>query len=105
MNAFELLDKMPGAVKPDAVEGMDCTVQLNISRPTYVRIADGVCSVHEGVAATPDVSLTLSDDNLVALMTGKLTGVMAFMTGKLKVDGDLMLAKEIPNSFDTAKLA
>lgn len=104
MNATELLNKMPLAVKPEAIDGMDCTVQLNISRPSYVRINDGVCSVHEGVAEEPDVSLTMSDDNLIALMTGKLSGVMAFMTGKLKVEGDLMLAKEIPNSFDTAKL-
>lgn len=105
MNAFDLLKKMPAAVIPEAIDGIDCTVQLNISRPTHVRIVDGVCTVHEGVASDPDVSLTMSDDNLVALMTGKLSGVMAFMTGKLKVDGDLMLAKEIPNSFDTAKLA
>lgn len=104
MKAFDLLGKMPGAVKPDAIDGMDCTVQLNISRPAHVRIVDGACTVHEGAATDPDVSLTMSDDNLVALMTGKLTGVMAFMTGKLKVDGDLMLAKEIPNCFDAAKL-
>jgi putative sterol carrier protein len=30
---------------------------------------------------------------------------MAFMTGKLKIEGDLMLAKEIPDFFDAAKLA
>lgn len=104
MNVSDFLKKLPAAVKPDAISGLDCTVQLNISSPTYVQLANSACSVHEGVAESSDVSLTLSDDNLIALMTGKLSGVMAFMSGKLQVDGDLMLAKEIPGFFDTAKL-
>lgn len=105
MSTAEFLQKLPTAIKPEMVEDVECVVQLNVSAPYVVAVKDGVCTVNAGKTENPDVSLTLSDDNLVALLTGKLTGVMAFMTGKLKIDGDLMLAKEIPDFFDAAKLA
>lgn len=105
MNASEFLKKLPAAIKASEADGLEGTAQLNISTPSYVTIKDGQCSVHEGVAESADVTLTVSDDNLIALLTGQLSGVMAFMTGKLKVDGDLMLAKSLPELFDSSKLA
>ena len=105
MNVSEFLQKLPAAVKHDEIDGLEGTAQLNISTPTYVVLKDGVCSVHEGVAEGADVTLTVSDENLIALLTGSLSGVMAFMTGKLKVDGDLMLAKTLPDLFDASKLS
>lgn len=105
MNIKAFLEKLPTAIKADAIAGMQCTVQLNVSTPVIISIDEGVCSIVEGTADDADVTLTTSDENLVEIMTGRLGGVMAFMTGKLKVDGDIMLAKEIPDCFDAAKLA
>jgi len=104
MNISDFLRKLPAAIKQDAIEDLDGIAQLNISAPTYVVVKDGKCSIHEGVAESADVTLTVSDENLIALLTGNLSGVMAFMTGKLKVDGDLMLAKTLPELFDSSKL-
>lgn len=105
MSTAEFMKKLPTAIKPEMIEDVECVVQLNVSAPYVVVVKEGVCSITEGKVDDADVSLTLSDDNLIALLTGKLTGVMAFMTGKLKIEGDLMLAKEIPDFFDAAKLA
>ncbi len=101
MNVTEFLKKLPAALIPDAVDGIEGTVQLNISTPTYVTLKDGVCTVQEGTCDTAEVALTVSDENLVALLTGKLNGPLAFMTGKLQIEGDLMLAKDIPGYFDS----
>jgi putative sterol carrier protein len=38
------------------------------------------------------------------MLTGELNGISAFMSGKLKVEGDMMLAQRLPSIFDTAKL-
>jgi putative sterol carrier protein len=46
----------------------------------------------------------MEDDDLVALIKGELNGMTAFMTGKLQVDGDLMLAQRLPGLFDVSKL-
>ena len=61
--------------------------------------------VAEGTASSPDVSITMEDDDLVALLKGELNGMTAFMTGKLQIDGDLMLAQRMSGFFDASKLA
>jgi len=42
-----------------------------------------------------DVTLILSDDTLTDLASGKLNGQKAFMTGKLKTKGNMMLATKL----------
>jgi len=105
MSTSEFLKKLPFAVNPSAIDGMECTVQLNISEPSYFTVCNGELAVQAGEAEAPDVTLTVSDDNLVKLIKGELSGVMAYMSGKLQVDGDIMLAKQLPEFFDGRKLA
>lgn len=104
MTASELISKLPAAFNPDAAAGTNCVMQFNTSKPSYATIKDGACSVAEGTAPNADVTLTIADDDLVALFTGELNGMTAFMTGKLQLDGDLFLAQKLPALFDPAKL-
>lgn len=103
-DAKALIEKMPEAFDPDAAGDAACTIQYAISTPMYAEIADGKCSVHEGEASDPDVTIRMEDDDLVALLTGELNGMTAFMTGKLQLEGDLMLAQKLSSYFDPAKL-
>ncbi|KAF1796821.1 SCP2 sterol-binding domain-containing protein [Mucor lusitanicus] len=52
----------------------------------------------------PDAVLTLKDDDFVALATGKLVGQKAYMTGKLKIKGQIMLAMKLDSVFKTIQL-
>lgn len=103
--ALDLLHKLPTAFNPDAAAGTNCTLQFNTSKPAYATIKDGTCTISEGSADNSDVTITMEDDDFVALMKGELNGMTAFMTGKLQVDGDLMLAQRMAEFFDSAKLA
>lgn len=105
MSAAEFLKKLPGAFNASAAGGQNATIQFNISTPTYVEIKNGACAVNSGTAGSPDVTLTMEDDDLVALMKGELNGMTAFMTGKLQLEGDLMLAQRLGSFFDATKLA
>ncbi len=105
MSALELLKKLPAAFNPAGAAGTDCVVQFNSSKPAYATIKGSACTVTEGAAANADVTLTMEDDDLVALMKGELNGMTAFMTGKLQLEGDLMLAQRMTSFFDAAKLA
>lgn len=103
--AAAILKQLPTAFQPEAAGDTDCTVQFNISTPMYVVIKNGACATHDGPAPNSDVTITMEDDDLASLMKGELNGMTAFMTGKLQLEGDLMLAQRIFTFFDSAKLA
>ena len=102
--AVDLLRKLPSAFQPEAAGDTDCTVQFNISTPMHIVIKNGTCATKDGASASPDVAITMDDDDLVSLMKGELNGMTAFMTGKLQLEGDLMLAQRMFGFFDSSKL-
>ncbi|TFK75158.1 sterol-binding-like protein [Pluteus cervinus] len=61
-------------------------------------------TVYKG-KATPkaDVTIILSDDTLTQLANGSLNGQKAFMTGKLKTKGNIMLATKLEGVLKTTK--
>lgn len=97
----DMINRFPQAVIPVAIANVKKTIQYKITNPVYVVLDNGTCTVHEGMAPSFDVALTIGEDHLMALFKGELAGPVAFMTGKLKIEGDKMLAQRIPSFFDT----
>jgi len=54
-------------------------------------------------SAKPDIILTLSDDTFVDLSNGKINGQKAFMSGKLKIKGNMMLATKLDQILKASK--
>ena len=105
MSVNDLIRKMPAAINAVATANLQTTIQYKITEPMYLVINNGNCTVHDGMAPSSDLALIMKDDDLAALLTGDLNGITAFMSGKLKVEGDMMLAQRLPSFFDTSKLA
>ena len=95
MTAKEMIQNMPKVFNAEAAGDIEATVQYDISEPMYTTIKGGELTVHEGVSDTANVTLTIEDDNLVQLFNGDLNPMTAFMSGKLKVKGDVMLAQKL----------
>ena len=69
-----------------------------------VDLKSGSGSVTEGPAKPKaDCTLTLSDDDLVGLFDGSLDAMKAFMGGKLKIGGHVMLAQKLKALFEANK--
>ncbi|KAJ3493059.1 hypothetical protein NLJ89_g11100 [Agrocybe chaxingu] len=61
-------------------------------------------TVYKGKAQPKaDVTIILADETLVDLADGKLNGQKAFMTGKLKTKGNMMLATKLDTVLKGAK--
>lgn len=55
----------------------------------YAKVEGGKLSIEPYNYYDNDASLTATYDNFVKIIEGKLNPVNAFLTGRLKVDGDL----------------
>ena len=51
----------------------------------------------------PDVVITVADKDFVDMAQGKLTGQKAFMSGKLKLKGNMMLATKLDTVLKVAQ--
>ena len=99
----ETFDLMPSRFKPDKAQGVNAVIQYEITGEGggtwYATIKDGTCSVTGGTAPSPGLTLTMSGQDWLDMLAGKLSGQMAFMSGKLKLKGDMGLAKKLPSLF------
>jgi putative sterol carrier protein len=56
-----------------------------------------------GNHAKADVTITMADADMVSMAEGKLDGMQAFMGGKLKIKGNMMLAQKLGGILAAAK--
>ncbi|TMS09524.1 Non-specific lipid-transfer protein [Larimichthys crocea] len=62
-----------------------------------VDVKNGKGSVTNDPGQKADCTLSMSDEDLLALMTGKLNAQMAFFKGKLKIAGNMGMAMKLQN--------
>ncbi|MEQ1954244.1 SCP2 sterol-binding domain-containing protein [Mesorhizobium yinganensis] len=86
MGAQDIVDRLRPRVEKSDFEK---SVKFDLGK-------DGVIVVDRNTISTTDAetdcTISLSLDNLEALMSGDLSPTMAFMTGKIKVTGDMSVA-------------
>jgi putative sterol carrier protein len=99
----ETFEAMPGRFRADKAAGTNATIQYDISGDgggTWnAVIKDGTCAVTPGAAASPNLTLQISAQDWLDMLSGKQSGQMLFMSGKLKVKGDMGLAMKLGSLF------
>jgi putative sterol carrier protein len=103
MTIAELFETMPSRFNGAAARGVNKTIQWNIvgddAGVWAFRIVDGAGHLIPGGVEKPDATFTTSAKDWIAIAEGKLDSMKAFMSGKLKVSGDMMLAMKMPQFF------
>jgi putative sterol carrier protein len=91
MTKSELLAKMQdsGAWLPGK------TIKIDFGGDDGVILLDGSNSLVSDNDGAADTTIKVSWDDWNALATGSLDGMTAFMTGKLKVEGDMSNAMQL----------
>lgn len=91
--------ELPNHIDPNKVAGINATYQFVITGDGggewAVKIADGKAEVTEGTSENPNITLTTTAENWLAISNGSLSGQTAFLTGKLKIQGDMSLAMKL----------
>jgi hypothetical protein len=64
-----------------------------------VIVRDGKCEVSEDPSEQPRVTLKVEPVPFLKLVSGQASGPELFMSGKLKIEGDLMFAPQIATMF------
>jgi putative sterol carrier protein len=68
----------------------------------HCTIANEAIDVKSGVCEKPNITLTMKESDYLDMINGKLNGQMAFMTGKLKIAGDMGLALKLQSLFKSS---
>jgi putative sterol carrier protein len=99
----ETFDAMPGRFRADKATGTNATIQYDISGEgggTWnAVIKDGACAVSDGPGTNPNLTLNIAAQDWLDMLSGKQSGQMLFMSGKLKVKGDMGLAMKLGSMF------
>jgi putative sterol carrier protein len=103
MTVKELFDAMPKSFQKDAAKGLSAVYQFDITGEGggkwYAAITNGDLAVTQGEHAGPSITITMAAQDYINLSVGKLNPQVAFMTGKIKIKGDLGLAMKMQQIF------
>ncbi|CAE8609939.1 unnamed protein product, partial [Polarella glacialis] len=66
-------------------------------------LKNGTGDAKKGEDPKADCTITIADADLVAMADGTLDGMQAFMGGKLKIKGNMMLAQKLAAILQAAK--
>ena len=100
MTVQEFFDALPAKVDPDKTAGMNNSYVFDVegAGEWTVSVTDGAVSVAEG-AADADCTISASEETLMKIASGEANATTAYMTGKLKIKGDMGAALKLQKLF------
>jgi putative sterol carrier protein len=101
----QVFEQMPGRFKKEAAQGLTAVYQFDLSGDKggkwQVLINNDKCEVKEGAHPSPNITISMAAQDYLDMVSGKLNPQMAFMSGKLRIAGDMGLALRLQNLFES----
>lgn len=96
-----LFEEMKNRFNSAAAAGLDVVFQYQIDdgQPYHVSVVDGECVVVQGEHVDPSVTLSMDTQTFKEVVSGETDGMQAFMAGRIRADGDIMLATRLAALF------
>ncbi len=92
----DAVQAMKAKFNPAAAAGLDLVFGFRID-DTVVK--DSTCELLEGENPDAQVTLVMDGETLQGIVSGETDGMQAFMGGKLRAEGDMMLAMKLSELF------
>lgn len=88
---------------PEKAAGINAIILFDLSGDNggqfWVKVADGSAETGEGSINDPAMTVKAAADDWFAVATGQMNAMQAFMTGKIKILGDMGLAMKMQTIF------
>lgn len=102
---FETLDQR---FVQSAAQGVDAVFQFDIGGDGggtwHVAVKDGVMEVGEGPHPRPSAVVTALAADYVQIANGDMNGLRAVMTRRMKISGNLVIARKMQQMFPTGNI-
>ena len=100
MSAKEFFESLPTRVDSSKIAGMSNSYVFDVegAGKWKVDVRDGAVTVTEG-GDDGDVTLSMTDENFEKMVSRQLNPTTAYMSGKLKVKGDMGAAMKLQKLF------
>jgi putative sterol carrier protein len=99
----QVFQSMPNAFLSEKAGSTKGNVQFDLSGENggkwWIKIADGQATSGQGEVENPNLTLSADAGDYVKIATGQMDPTAAFMSGKLKVKGDMGLAMKFGSLF------
>ncbi|GLK88655.1 MAG: SCP2 sterol-binding domain-containing protein [Pseudomonas sp.] len=97
----DIAQTMKSKFNPAAAAGLDLVFGFKIEdgEDFYLTVKDGTVDLATGVSPDANVTLIMNTETLSGITTGETDGMQAFMGGKLRAEGDMMLAMKLGELF------
>ena len=97
MSAREFFAELPQKAEPERLVGVESSYLFDITGEGrwLVEVRDQKVTVTENPEGDGDVAFTLSGQTFDRLLARQQNPMVAYMTGKLKISGDLSTAMEL----------
>jgi len=99
-----IFNSMPDAFQSAVAGPVKLLLQFDLTGENggewVVEIADGTCVTHRGEVDDPTATIRTSAADFIALFTGDLNAVAAYMSGRVKVAGDVTAIMNLLSFFD-----
>lgn len=101
----DFFHSLPAKLDAEAAEGLDAIYQFDLSGPEggqyHLVVKENACQVGKGAHPSPHVTIAMSGQDCLRVLTGELDGSAVFTSGRLRIDGDLSLAIQLKMLFPT----
>ncbi|WP_428035628.1 SCP2 sterol-binding domain-containing protein [Amphritea sp.] len=96
-----LFETMAGRFNSAAAAGLEAVFQYKLDEGDayYVAISAGECVLEEGEHDSPSVVLMMDSQTFKEVLDGETNGMQAFMAGRIRAEGDVMLATRLEALF------
>jgi len=99
----EVFDSMRGSFQADKAKGVHARYQWDLSGPQggewWIDVEDGKYKMGKGKIDHPNVTFVAKDKDWVAVSNHQISGMWAYLTGRLKIRGDQGLARKLGEIF------